>query len=400
MASVSTHTVTAQMQDPPPGWDGVLTVKQARVGLDEGWAPYCQAEIVIALPESAHAEFLDPRDGVRVTIVTGQVWVYPPRAPQTRTFDLLLRERTIDHRSSEMTLLFDSDEAQLIDTALIGNTPDESRTVLASSLRAIINDVLLDFGAGLEPGPADFDFSGHPDSLVQEPGITYWDYLQSLVQASGLRLYCDELRVWRLISTSDMIDSQINLAATINLTEGRDRISRHSDWFDSVVVKYEWVDSAGDPQVSYDSAGVTLGGTGGLEYPLHSPGGALFYSSAKITGGKTHLVEWNRPYPGPGAAASILARAEGRGRVLDLDALSDYTTTPGMSLVATLPDTPIQSGVVSSVEWRFAAEGNSNEMTVGSRGLTDTSPYAWILADDFKTWDWFPPGVDWTEYTP
>jgi len=418
--SITVHSITATVQDPVTGWDGILDVVDARITLDEGWAPYCQADITIgssqvlapfvswqdakdympgstwgdwlaAFPGMSYAEVyealvaagydrssldpIDPRNTVRITLTVTQEWLSPVRDPQTRTFDLMLRERTIDHVTGQMTLKLESDEGVLIDDGRVANTDDSTHVASAASLRTIIANVLTSYGATLQAGTADFSFTANTEPLVWEPGTTAWEFLEPLVQTAGLRLFCDEQRQWWLVeSASYTVAGQVNIAAAENLTSGTDVISRYRDWYDSVVVRYRWDDTAGVSHVQYDSA---------------NPSGT-----------KTLKVEWNRPYPGAGAAAAVLARAEGRGRTLALDALSDYTATPGMSLVATLPATPIQTGVVSAVAWVFAAEGEEATMTVESRGLIDTPATAWALAAPGLAWNEIPVGTDWTEYTP
>lgn len=214
-----------------------------------------------------------------------------------------------------------------------------------------------------------------PDILKIEPGETYWDFLAALVQAAGLRLFCDETRSWRLVNPLTFsIEGTIHVAAGTNVTRGTDLVSRQQDaWFDAVVVKYRWIDSTGAQQVTYDAA---------------SDGGTKVYTK-----------EVNRPYPGPGAAALLLGWFTGRGRTLDLRALTDLDIMPGKSLIATLPGTPVQVGVVSSVTFEWSAEGDSDEMQVGSRGLIDTPATAWVLQPDDYPWDDVPVGISWDEYT-
>lgn len=203
------------------------------------------------------------------------------------------------------------------------------------------------------------------DSLTWSPGETAWDFIEPLVQASGLRLWCDEARRWWLTDPSAADSGQINLTEGINLTEAEDRISRDEAWYESVVIEYRWLE-AGAQWVKYDAAG---------------------------TGGRCLTLTYERPWPGPGAAAAVLHRARGRGRVLAVSALSQYRAAPGQTLQATLPGTPVQTGVISSVAWRFPEQ----QMTVGSRGLTDTSPTAWIQLAEGEQWIDSPPGESWIE---
>lgn len=553
MSTLVTETVTATV----PALSLTLSVTEASITLDESASPYVQAELTVHTP--AQSEALDPRDNLRVTLVVGQAWQEPVRAAQSRTFNLLLHERRFDHETGLTRLLLVSDEALLIDAGLVANAPDTSAVTYQTSLRAIINNVVLsDFGASLQAGTQDADFTqvwavenlvtnptfaadtagwvtaatqatvsrnagtgfgggagyiqsvsngsgsvgihfgegGYqttiscrpgdvftfsvylstgttgktarvairytdgvdslrdfssstvtltagtwtrvsvtgtcpegmsgmsayavgdfytagqalygdaamltegpvlwpyfngstvadayytyswsdaanlstsrrtpksdrdPDAIIWEPGTKAWDYLQPLFESAGLRLFCDESRKWWLVNSSAYtVAGQVNLSQANNLTRAEDTISRREEWFDSVVIRYRWDDSAGASHTAYDSAGTS--------------------------GGVTRLVEWERPYPGAGAAASILERAQGRGRTLALEALSDLTTTPGMSLVASLPNTPIQTGVVGNVTWSFSADGESGVMRLGSRGLTDTPATAWALAPATRTW--------------
>jgi hypothetical protein len=205
--------------------------------------------------------------------------------------------------------------------------------------------------------------------LDWEPGESAWDFVAPLIQTSGLRLYCDERRRWLLVDPATPVDGQINITAGVNLTDGRDTISRSRDWFDAVVVEYSWNDEAGSSKVAWDVAGAP--------------------------GTKVLTLRYQRPYPGPGAAASVLDRSRGRGRVLDISALSDYAATPGIAVQATLPASPIQTGFVSAVTWSLPAD----EMTVKSRGLTDTPATAWMFLAPGVKWTDSPVGASWTAET-
>lgn len=571
MSAIVTQDVSAVLS-PVSGWDGVLDVVEARVTLDESRSPYVEAELTVHSP-GANVELVDPRHNQRLKITLSQSWLRPTRSTQSRTFDLILHERTIDHADGTVTLVAYSDEARLIDGGLVANSPDTSAVQYQKSLRAILDNVVLaDFGAKLSSGSDDANFTivedgdnlyrnprgylgldfftttspagntmvqeatsasdagtavkitqgadgafrtgqffgpadnpggtdglsvregevyflsfdvqapanssdviieinyndpvgwvnaggisvrttwnrvtksfqvpkgatsinrihlltgswpvagnvwrvsryrldvatdtvGDPDiqyfdggtsspyyvhtwegdphlsvshrqptndrdpnAIVLFPGEAYWDYVQPLFEQAGLRLFCDEARVWRLVNASGYsVPGEVRLTDAVNITRASDTIARiPGTYFDSVVVAYK-----GSDPVRYDSAG---------------GGGTI-----------TKLVEWDSPFPGMGAAKSILSRSAGRGRTLDLAALSDLTVTPGVSVVVSLPDpTPIQSGVVSSVTWTFSAEGGTGEMELGTRGLTDTPDSAWALAEG--TWADQPVGTSWNEY--
>ena len=90
----------------------------------------------------------------------------------------------------------------------------------------------------------------------------------------------------------------------------------------------------------------------------------------------------------------MLSRTLGRGRQQTLEAVSDYSAAPGMAVTATLPNTPIQTGLLSAVTWRVP----DDEMRLTPRGLTDTPATAWASAPAGLAWTEIPAGIDWTEY--
>jgi len=346
-----------------------LEVVSAEVALDDSRAPYAEARLTVHTPAEERLEQIDPRDGLRVQLDAELSWVEPAgRTPQARSFDLLLHERRVDHEAGTVELVLESDEALLIDGGNVTTEVDTGAEAHQASLRAIVDYVLAKHGAELEPGTDDADFTlteagRDPDALKQAPGVSDWDFLDPLVRAAGLRLFCDEQRAWRLVDPSSYrVPGEVRVSEGTNATRGEDTISLQATrpdgspvWYTGVVVKYTWTDAAGAQQVAYDAAG---------------------------TPQKVYLIEINRPYPGPGLASARLAQATGRGRVQELEALADLNATPGMTLVSTLPATPLQTGVVSSTTWYWSAEGDRHDlMAIRSRGLTDTPATAWVLAE-------------------
>jgi hypothetical protein len=160
------------------------------------------------------------------------------------------------------------------------------------------------------------------------------------------------------------------VSAGANATSGTDTITREGDdWFDSVVIRYSWLNKKAVPQVRYDSAGTP--------------------------GGKTLLIEHSRPWPGAGAAAALLTRATARGRSFDVSAVSGYTATPGQTIQITLPSTPIQTGTTSAVTWSWPAD----EMTIKSRLLLDTPDEAWMFLTAGVKWTDGSIGASWVSET-
>lgn len=575
--SVSRHIYKAKLLV-GEGYD--LPVKSGSVTMDEAWSPHIQATLVVPVPDDALLALLDPRAQRRVELELKAEYPAGERDTVTRTFNLGLRDRSVDHGAGELVLSLASDEALLMDDVFVATSPNTGALANQSSLRTILNNnVLARIGASLQSGTAnapmtaywdaenlapnpglevddagwvvqsnggpamtvarqtgsayrgnarwrltgtgtntsvavlrvggyfgvrpatryavsvwvrssaamtvtasarrftgddgtgtdsyvgegasvtltantwtrltyltpgmpgnaksfsasvriatgsmvsgrtldidavtvtevnagtsfsvpDFDGSvantstyayewtgtAHqsssrrialtprdPDSLVWEPGLSAWDFVQPLFQSAGLRLYCDEQRRWYLVDGSTFVaPGQTQLAYAVNLTEAQDTISRDADnWFDAVVVKYTWTAGDGSRKERFDTA-TTSGG----------------YNKAQ-------LIEFERPYPGNGFAQYVLKRSQGKGRVLDLASVSDYMTTPSQSIVATLPGTPYQTGVVSSVTWNLA----DDLMRIETRGLTDTPPGAWTLAKPALTWATTDGALTWANAT-
>lgn len=402
-STVSAHNIAAFLNTEP------LLVERASVTLDESWAPYAQANLTISMPDIATVNALDPREDVRIQLILTQeyglseplstltdlfggddiadmttAWgglflyevttqFYTPfnsfgvRAGARRIFDLTLRERRLNHADGTIDLSLSSDEGLLQDYALVATS---SQTAASTAVRQTVSNVLALIGRELEPGTQDGTFDS--DAGIWEPGQSAWEYLQPLVQAPGLRLYCDEKRKWYLVDDQAETPGSINLSYMGTMTQASDVISRDSlDWYDAVVCKYEYVDGSGNTIIEYDTASTT-----GFSKVL-----TLTFDTAK---------------PGAGQASRILQRAQGKGRVNDIRAMSDYTATPGMLATIAMPDTDSQIGNLSAITWSFP----DDEMDVTTRGLLEVSPYAWLYQTVGRHWNSVSSGVHWNTYSP
>lgn len=540
-----------------------LPIESGSIDLDEGWAPYAQGRIVIPVPSMAVQEKIDPRTNPRIVITCAVSYPDGSMPDFSRTFDLLIRERRINHLAGTIELKVESDDSLLQDYALLGSaarpasttsavtavkeamalvvpgvTPillanlsnkttvtrtnrftnpsaetnltgwtgasvtlarstawsaystasfsltPSSTTVTDSFIQTSVTltagrtytvsgtihldaaqtgnlsdrarsiaiiaddgtgDAVLGDGSGLAPnaagtyrlsytftmpdtvvGTSDIRFyngaltgggvvfwdgllweetpevrpyfdgsfvtstevtyawtgTAHAststavtrahvagEATVWQPRQTAFDYLSGLLDASGLRLFCDETRTWRITDNDYSVLGSVRIAQARNLTDGADTISRtNGTFYSGVQITYTYEDRNGVSQTRYDYAG---------------------------TPGKVLTLNYDKAYPGPGAAAYILSRATGRGRTFDLTAVSDFTATPGQEIVASLPNTPTQTGYVSAVSYNLS----SAEMTVTSRGLLDTPPTAWLFAPDDLTWEGVPSATTWATYT-
>lgn len=210
-------------------------------------------------------------------------------------------------------------------------------------------------------------YSRDPQTLWWTPGQSLYDFLRPVIDTVGLRLFCDENRKWRLVDPTYSIVQRVTLSGAKpvdNVYTAQDTISKTASGpdglplhYSGVVVHYVWTDSTNTRREAWDSAGSA------------SPGPVL-------------TLDLDRPYMGPGMASYILSRGVGKGRTLDLTTRRDFTVRPGMEATISLPFIDIQTGRVGSVSWDFS----SDDMSVGTKGLTDTPANAWALAPDGRTW--------------
>lgn len=400
MTRYSEHRVVATVQS--AGQIIPVSVKRARVTMDDSWAPYIQGELVCSIEtDEATLDLIDPRDDVRLAIVLdervgesgtlgdlttdpawgtgtlGTLFVSGTLGDITDTYfepwndgadtgsrlalDVGVRGRQLDHMAKEMTLTFASDEALLQDWALLATV---SETPGSTSVKTAALYALGKIGATLDASSVDgtVDDAG---ALTWFPGTTGWDYVEALAQTANLRLWCDEQRVWRL----DPRDTPLGDPTVLNeFTEAGERIDRDGQWFDGVVVTYEWTDDSDVRRTRRDIAGGS--------------------AASRIR----HVL-YRTPYPGKGAAKRMLDRGTRRGRILDLEAVSRYTVTPNGPLTAYPPDTAVQTGIVQAVEFTFP----ENRMRVTSRGLVDTDLSAWLLIPTGESWLDQPVGESWLE---
>lgn len=397
--TISAHTALAEVVL-PNGTLVPLNVKDYSATLDEGWVPYGQADLVCSIPPGVDA--LDPRKRLRVRLALeqrfgsskplsalsatftstqtlaalttryagrtlaslsadyGAPFNGAPMDPTSRTFDLLLRARKVDHNAGTVTLTLTTDESLLQDYRLMATSP---LNLTLTSTRAVVLAVLGRIGATLQPGTSDRKIA--TSAAIWSPGQTAYDFLEPLLTAAGLKLWCDENRLWRLGPPLSPADVPGMVALNSILTKAEDELSVDGEWYDGVIVKYAYKDYLGGEYLYYDLAG---------DKPT-----------------RPLLVESSNYYPGPGAAAAILKSVQNKGRAVRSVAVSRYDASPGMAMRLDLDGIPIQIGVVSGVEWNAG-----HEMTVKSRDLTDTSTRAWMFATG--AWNSVPVGTDWTEY--
>lgn len=344
---------------------GALDVKGATVTLDEGMSPYVQGTLTIAAPSGLQLEQLEPRSGQRVVVQLDDRASLFGGVSTTRTLDLYLHARDHSTRDGEVELELTSDEQLLLDKALLlRNVKDWGKT----TVRGLVQAVLTDQGLGTLQADYGAEANIDPAAAVQSPGQSYLDFLLGTLEATNLRLWCDEGRLWHLTDKGDLQPGLLRLDFDGTVTDLRDRIDLGDpDYLDGLVIRYSYLDASGNPQTSYDYA-------------------------ARAGARKVGRVDFDSAPPVSGSAARLLRRTLGRGRQLQHEAVSRFDVLPGQAFTATLPDgAPVQSGKVRTVTYSVPGD----RMTIATRELTDTTPGMWAAQLGGFRWQDVPAGVTW-----
>lgn len=302
-----------------------INVDGGSITLDEMSVPYAHGTLNVPLDDETLGESLDPRDGLRAVLEVGD------RRGAARTLDLVLTRRAVRHTTasgSTLDLSVASDEALLIAWSQLVN--DTGALALKGSARAICNYVLgKAIGAALANGSTDFNFTttdAEDDTFTWEPGVTAWDFLRPLLTTAGLRLYCDENRVWRLVDpTRHALPGTLSVVPA-RTTDGQDaiRIDDPDVWCTGVVVVYRWQDATGSQRIRRDTAG---------------------------TPGRVLVVEYDRAWPGAGAARAIYNRRKGQGRTQAATVLAAWDAIPSQRVDIQFPGTPSTTGRLVAATW-------------------------------------------------
>lgn len=252
---------------------------------------------------------------------------------------LMLRSVVKDYLTGETTLELSSHEAMLIDSIGYMTSPTNY-----TSLRAIINYVLMDsIGpfAQLQPGAADKIYSP-AYGFEWLPEQTAWDILDALVKQAGLVFYCDEKGDWYL-ETAGGTSGSLYLKDDDNITTLSSRIDRNAaNFFDLARIEYRYQD--GTPSI-YDAYGA---------------------SGFDISKDRYFLLQ-DIPYPGSGAALSLVQRAVTRGEIFEVEAISNYDARPRQEMTIDVTGEPIKTAVIQSITWSLP----SARMSIDIRDLQE-----------------------------
>ncbi len=263
-------------------------------------------------------------------------------APST-IFDgyLMLRTVTKDYVSGQTTLELTSHEAILQDS--IGYPSDLAFAF--TSLRSIINFVLeetIGIFTQLQPGAADYTYSP-AYSFLWLPNLTAWDVLNALVTAANLVLYCDEKGDWYLNEVG-ATSGDLYLKDDDNITMLSSKIDRSSPgFFDYAVVEYRNEGSV----------------------PVYKNFGT---SGFPISKDAYFLVENVEPPAAPANAAQAMVwRAETRGIIYSVEAISNYDARPRQNMTIDVTDEAVKTAIIQSISWSLP----SARMSVDIRDLQE-----------------------------
>jgi len=192
-----------------------------------------------------------------------------------------------------------------------------------------------------------------PDNLYWTPGTSASDFLEPILEAVGLRLFLREDGTWCLANNGYRLTGQVAMQTGVNLYSGAEVVSigdSDADGYpqnaDAVILNYSWE----DPVFGVQKTAVDKAVTAGYKRP--------------------YVADINKPYPGPGQAAYLLARLQARKASVSVSGRLDATARPGMTGFISLPNRPAYTGYVSRIDLDIA----SNTMQVTTKGLVTALP--------------------------
>jgi hypothetical protein len=304
--------ITAHHDDLPAPL--TLPWQRWQLAFDETRAPRCTLRVdVPALLDPALDAALDPRTGVRLHLRTGhRIHGEPDRV---LVADVGLRRRDTEDPAGTCLLDAAGDEALVIDNAPCSITS----TLVAASTTAAMTEII----DGTIPG-ATVVVTVPTGAAVNIAAPNYRDKqntLDDLADRLGdVDVYDDGLRAWWIterptLADEAVLDLEDGAGGTlVSLSSTLDR----EDWYNRVVLRYEWRDAAGDEHTVQSVRSVTSG-------------------PYAATAGNVRAYETDRDVPATqaqadAAATSLLRRLASRGRTLRVRAVSVPWLRPGMTV--------------------------------------------------------------------
>lgn len=376
---ITQHHASVTLYRPDESVIATFSVKPgSSLTLDETRSPFAAARLTVPLPPTTVRTALDPRGqlvradvelsrsftgtlpiaalsgryaarpvaavssdfpGRSIADVSASLVAYwngqPSPPPETLRVSLFLLDTEANYAADELQLVLVGAEILMQQDVNSGQAPYFPGAI---DLGTIVTHVIESLGYGYV-----FSQSGEPVTVEAEAsewkvGVSGWDYLRPMVEAAGRRLWADVQGFWHLEPA--ITSRSISDWSTQNTTELRDKTSRAGTWADAVLVIYEWEDANGDEQRRVD------------------------YAKAVENPTKPRVFRRSTPWPGAGAARSLLTYVRTRGRDVEVSAVSDYTVEPGgLALVRVPGVTFALRKTVAAVEYSLG----SDEMTLTLR---------------------------------
>ena len=309
-----------------------LAVEDITVSWNETTAPRVAANMSVTIPDDSEMlAALDPRTGVRVEIDCG--YVLPGGEEQVYTIaDLGLRNRAIQRPANTVALACASDEMLAIDAS-----PTASETVTGTSHSDAIQKLIK---ACISPAPR-ITSTVSGDAVTVDPVFDRWDTLNDIADRIGARAYDDGLRDWT-ITTSPVVSTP-----SLTLTVGENGTVLTSDesldrdgWFNYVLLRYKWTDTA---SVDHEVKATAYVKTG--DYAITGPAGKRIFEAQREV--PTTQAQANT------AAASILSRLLTRAGSYRIQSVAAYWLRPGMTVSVKLKgESDFKNHLVQSVTFR------------------------------------------------
>lgn len=309
------------------------------IQFSEDWSPHIQANLSAIVPLSqAHLDALDGRAACRLSIDAG--YVYQDRVRDVNLLaDLGLRTRDVDRPANTMDLTAASDEARAQDYLDFTNVTRPPTTGLNELV-----DYLANYSIQPEAYTLNSEFGpGHAAAELADlevpTGTSYWDVMDDAGSRTGTWIYCDTARTWRITQRETATAAPaaaLTVGKDATLTSTRTTLGRDG-WYNAVIVRHTWTDSAGTDRTAYGRARVSSG-------PL----------SVYTVGYKTKLIERSTPATAAQAdrsAETACRSLASRGRSLSLTAIAAYWLRPGHTIAVTLSTGGTEHHLIKSVQF-------------------------------------------------
>ena len=342
----------------------VVTPDEGSAKLDASAVPYASANLTVPLVDLDMIELLDPRDGLRVVLDAGD-----EISGTSRTFDLGLRERVVDHAARTVTLQMAGDEALLIDYHPL--VPDTGSRAHESSLRAVCNYVLGKIGASLAAGTADVDVHAYwsVTNAVTNPladtttGFTVEANATNLTAGPGIApVIGTQYLVFRSVGAGP---SYLSAPGTLSVRPGQTITA-------SAYMHGDVAGRTGQAVIRFlDAAGAEILATFGAPQALPSTAWARVVLTTVV------------PPSADRAVLLVRHNATGANQAVGMDA--------PMLHAGAEPVAPFTGSTAATATYTYAWQGVANASAATRTPASERLPESFVWPPDVSAWDFLEP---------